>query len=71
MILGLRLQAGWGDIVQVEVSTGREPGTGLIVSPQARGEIRSAIMSAIPDQRLSVRVLPVESSPLRTFGDGG
>lgn len=61
VVVGVRVFRGWGDAIQVEVLTRRDPETGAIVDAPGRGQIRSAILEAFPDRRMSVRVLPVEA----------
>ena len=63
VILGLRLRAGWGGTLQIEIDTGYEPGTSRAVERRVEGQIREAIAGALPSSR---RVVPI--TPLNHFG---
>jgi hypothetical protein len=58
VIFGVRLRAGWGDTLQVDVETCRDPYSGIHTDRDERRKIREALLLAVPDSLPMVRVEP-------------
>jgi len=57
VILGHRISRGWGDILNVEVFSGRELSSGLEMDAAAKSRVCTAVESALANQRHYVRVI--------------